>query len=390
MRQAMPPLDSLSREDLESEVLKLRRSLEETESHRQSSLDRLAKHIQELWLPHCVPRRRASEVSALEFARDFVRTSQPLVLTDLDDAAWPCFKLWADDEYLLTKVGDTVVSVNVTPDGRADSVNAAGQFVKPCEEQCQFSAFWRWVHGAEEGSSPAGVPYLSKQNDSLREEFAGLLEDIPASVPLAVEAFGNEPEAVNLWIGDERSVSSCHMDHYENLYTVVRGEKIFTLFPPAAVPFLHEMRCPAATYQRTAGDGRASGGECVGASEGFAVVPDSPPSDQVRDAWHELGGGQAVPWIPFDVAEPQDEARFPHFARLGRSLGVEVRVGAGEMLYLPATWYHRVAQRGLTVAVNYWHDMHFGHGFVHHMFLRDIAGLEAGEDDQDGVDSAAD
>lgn len=32
---------------------------------------------------------------------------------------------------------------------------------------------------------------------------------------LAVEAFGNEPEAVNIWIGDERAVSTMHKDHYE-------------------------------------------------------------------------------------------------------------------------------------------------------------------------------
>mgnify|MGYP006130037511 FL=1 len=27
--------------------------------------------------------------------------------------------------------------------------------------------------------------------------------------------------------------------------------------------------------------------------------------------------------------------------------------------YIPAFWHHRVAQRGETVAVNYWHDANF-------------------------------
>lgn len=35
------------------------------------------------------------------------------------------------------------------------------------------------------------------------------------SLALAREAFGNEPDAVNLWIGDDRSVSAVHKDHYE-------------------------------------------------------------------------------------------------------------------------------------------------------------------------------
>jgi hypothetical protein len=35
--------------------------------------------------------------------------------------------------------------------------------------------------------------------------------------------------------------------------------------------------------------------------------------------------------------------------------------------------YHRVAQRGLTVAVNYWHDMAFDHKYVYHNFLMGLA-----------------
>lgn len=53
------------------------------------------------------------------------------------------------------------------------------------------------------------------QNDSLRDEFPELYEDVPAFLELGKEAFGNEPDAVNIWIGDERAVSSMHKDHYE-------------------------------------------------------------------------------------------------------------------------------------------------------------------------------
>lgn len=41
---------------------------------------------------------------------------------------------------------------------------------------------------------------------------------IDEKLALAVEAFGNEPEATNLWIGDDRAVSSLHKDFYENMY----------------------------------------------------------------------------------------------------------------------------------------------------------------------------
>lgn len=58
-----------------------------------------------------------------------------------------------------------------------------------------------------------------------------------------------QPDAVNLWIGNGRSVTSIHngqcrqcqslilysdrTDPYENIYTVVRGAKHFTLLPPS-------------------------------------------------------------------------------------------------------------------------------------------------------------
>lgn len=43
------------------------------------------------------------------------------------------------------------------------------------------------------------------------------------------------------------------------------------------------------------------------------------------------------------------------------------------MLYLPALWYHRVSQKGITVAVNYWHDMQFDHKYVYYRFLQTLA-----------------
>ena len=43
---------------------------------------------------------------------------------------------------------------------------------------------------------------------------------------------GKTPDAVNFWMGGERSITSMHKDHYENIYGVVRGSKTFILHPP--------------------------------------------------------------------------------------------------------------------------------------------------------------
>lgn len=46
------------------------------------------------------------------------------------------------------------------------------------------------------------------------------------------------PDAQNLWMGYNDSVSSMHKDPYENIYCVVQGEKHFTLMPPDCYPFM--------------------------------------------------------------------------------------------------------------------------------------------------------
>ncbi len=68
-----------------------------------------------------------------------------------------------------------------------------------------------------------------------------------------------------------------------------------------------------------------------------------------------------TPWIPVDPDAP-DLKCYPLAARL-RPLHVVLR--AGELLYLPSMWFHKVAQRGdsegRTIANNHWVGfyMHF-------------------------------
>jgi jumonji domain-containing protein 7 len=65
---------------------------------------------------------------------------------------------------------------------------------------------------------PFGPCPFQHQNSSLTVEYPALVEDIQPGLPWAEDVFGGPPEATNLWIGDERSVTSFHKDHYENLY----------------------------------------------------------------------------------------------------------------------------------------------------------------------------
>eukprot|EP00735_Rhodelphis_limneticus_P010238 TRINITY_DN2958_c0_g1::TRINITY_DN2958_c0_g1_i1::g.3891::m.3891 TRINITY_DN2958_c0_g1::TRINITY_DN2958_c0_g1_i1::g.3891 ORF type:complete len:376 (+),score=66.58,sp/P0C870/JMJD7_HUMAN/45.95/2e-93,Cupin_8/PF13621.1/5e-78,Cupin_4/PF08007.7/2.9e+03,Cupin_4/PF08007.7/0.083,JmjC/PF02373.17/5.5e+03,JmjC/PF02373.17/0.69 TRINITY_DN2958_c0_g1_i1:2-1129(+) len=278
--------------------------------------------------------------SSIEFYRKYVSQNLPVVIRNAFDH-WPAMEKWNMD-YFSERLKGQDVSVNVTPDGYGDCIHS-GVFVKPEERKIPFSEFRQNLNDVEKRFRPAF--YISAQNDSLREEYPQFLDDVEPDIPLATEALGRMPEAVNLWIGDARSVSSLHQDHYENMYCVVRGAKHFILHPPMDLPFLYKESYPTASYHQKP-DGS------------FEISMDSM--------------SEPVPWVAVDVGEPDFE-RYPLY-RYVKPLTVTVE--EGEMLYLPSLWFHYVAQSGSgdhpTIAVNYWYDVDYDAKYVYQSLLTSI------------------
>lgn len=251
---------------------------------------------------------------------------------------------------------------------------------------------------------PPSVLYYSRQNDCFRKELPSIYKAtrhvIPASIDFAEEAFGTgQPEAVNLWMGDERAVSSMHKDPYENLFYVCSGEKIFTLCPPADAPMLYESDFLSASFdsqqprpkQKKFPKQRRwsvkTGYEDVEDSED-GNTSDSSEDDDIRlnqnndnkrakdgltvdiepirpgPSLEEEARPAYVRWIEADVSALTDPDYEGHqmqkFPLLKYSHPIhQIRVQAGEMLYLPALWFHRVTQSRETVGLNYWYNMNF-------------------------------
>lgn len=194
----------------------------------------------------------ASCQNPLEFYRDFVAPNRPCIFTSLIND-WDGLSKWSN-EYLSNKIGKCQVTVDVTPNGKADSIVSDGfgikkepVFVTPIERKMEFDEFLKLLE--ESRANPElGVPYAQHQQSSLSAEYSLLVEDAAEHIPFATEAFGGLPEAVNLWIGDERSETTFHKDHYENMYAVVKGEKHFTLLPPIDLPRMYIKNYPAAKF----------------------------------------------------------------------------------------------------------------------------------------------
>lgn len=189
-------------------------------------------------------------------------------------------------------------------------------------------------------------------------------------------------------------------DPYENIYTVVRGSKTFTLLPPSEAYCLHgpeplsllhfplllpkppdpDTLCFPNTTEQVFPHGRYTFDE---ASSTFIVERTSPKV--------------TLPWIPIDPLAP-DLGKFPRYA-LARPMRVTLH--AGDQLYLPAMWYHFVGQdvgwgpegpgKGVqaAIAINHWYDVRMdGYLWSMCMLQRRLLLALDGREDQDPESSS--
>ncbi|KAA1466374.1 Clavaminate synthase-like protein [Dentipellis sp. KUC8613] len=306
-----------------------------------------------------------SPPTPLEFSR-ICHISRPVLIKGCDVSRT---RQWTND-FLSKKMGNQLISIAVTPNGFADAVTTAEDgklyFTEPHVEKMTMDSFLALL----EDTSGKAAHYLQSQNgnmyqssffdapDDAPSEFEPLRPDVPAEIDWCSEAFGKHPDAVNLWIGNDRSVTSVHSDPYENIYYVVRGCKTFVLLPPTDGFYLQERLYPHAVYKPTGPGGR------------LVLTPS-------RDT-------PAIRWS--SITDPDFVQKLPPSAH-----PITISVHAGESLYLPAGWWHHVSQsRETTVALNWWYDIESqGMSWVWLNFLRggdDVPDvIETGIKEEDAV-----
>jgi peptidyl-lysine (3S)-dioxygenase / protease len=318
------------------------------------------------------------EPSALEFMR-FVSRNTPFVIRQAA-SEWPASKEW-NALYLRHALGNQPVRVAITPDGYvalsqatstaeqslADSVawhwfskadapvrlpNRETVFAKPCEEDQPFSEFLEDILRQEEQGEETlhevryaqtrrrflpcvydvaallnDINVRRTENDNLRNEYESLFAQVLPEIAFARIALQQQPEAINLWIGNSRSVTVLHKDNYENIYVQILGRKHFVLLPPCCYPCVNEQGLRSATYERL--------------------------NDKLQ-----LKLDQTDEEVPFAIWDPDfPEEAATAFSKLAQPMRVTLE--PGDMLYLPSMWYHKVSQscsrEGICVAVNYWY-----------------------------------
>eukprot|EP00890_Picochlorum_soloecismus_P005897 jgi/Picsp_1/6308/NSC_03657-R1_jmjc domain-containing protein 7-like len=279
-------------------------------------------------------------IDSISFLREFVSTSRPLLVKEerTVQQAWHARERWLDDEYLLSKAGDVEVTTALTPDGLADCPHDEF-FALPCSRKVPLRVFFELLLNQ---TGDGLVAYLQQQNSSLTYELPVLLDDVERRIEWAEEAFGNEPEAINLWIGRKPSKTSWHRDHFENIYVVVRGCKIVRLLPPTESYRMKLKRYPVATFEEA-----GAGGLVLNRNADNEVV-----------LWSSI-----MPCTCLDDSSHSREGFYCSSCKELRQDGMqplEVKVCAGDVLYIPACWWHEIHHGPtdeMTIVVNYWYDM---------------------------------
>jgi len=108
-----------------------------------------------------VERIPFSSFNVLSFYREFVSQNKPCIITGAVDH-WPAVRNWKDMNYLADRLNDVEVSVDVTPNGRADSIDDSfNYFVLPEERRMKFRDFLQHFR-----KSANEVLYIQHQNSS--------------------------------------------------------------------------------------------------------------------------------------------------------------------------------------------------------------------------------
>jgi hypothetical protein len=183
----------------------------------------------------------------------------------------------------------------VEPDSPADGTTGISTWMP-------FDAFAGDILARSAGpEAPPLFTQITQADESLPElwSLTALFESLLAQ---------DRPGQWNLWFGSGGHRINTHYDDWENFYFVLMGSKHFQLFPPEQVANLY----PA---PREGGIGGVTG--------------------SLVDAWNP------------------DTRVFPDYAE-AEAHSLRYSLAAGDMLYLPACWWHNVASDGLNFSANYW------------------------------------
>lgn len=215
-------------------------------------------------------------------------------------ADWPCTRLWESD-YLRDKVGRRTVTVTRSKQALYSVDPGKGHYAPDDMSPMAFGDFLDHIF-TQAGEGPRW--YLHKHN--IEQQLPELLPDIRIPDHIA----GSPMLLMSLWMGARGSITPIHHDFSDNFFVQARGRKRVVMYAPEPENAFY--RLPFRTL-----NGRSS--------------------------WHISRVGSL---------ESPERASFPHFERATR---FDVTVDQGDILYIPAFYWHEVhSLDSPSMSLSYW------------------------------------
>ena len=309
---------------------------------------------------HALERRDA--LTRKEFKREFFNKDKPVALGAVG-ARWPALDKWRDLRWLKNQHGHRNVPLEVgafddkawredvrslasfvdeflAPSARADARAGAGIESASDLAAPVFSAPSNADANTRRDANDVTVAYLAQHQ--LFEQIPDLLADFDA--PEVCDAFGGA-DRVNAWIGTRGTVTPCHFDSYDNLLGQVAGFKFVRLYHEKDAPFMYRHAGAWETNRTWPGS----------QTENEAETADDRALDRRATTIEcDVGGtlrarGAQGNISRVDVERP-DHEKFPLFANARH---MDVVLGPGEFVYIPARCWHYVRALTTSISLNF-------------------------------------
>ncbi|HEV8703220.1 MAG TPA: cupin-like domain-containing protein [Candidatus Polarisedimenticolia bacterium] len=238
------------------------------------------------------------------FFREFVSRRRPAILTGVAEV-WPAIARW-DPGHLKAILPDTEVRVEVWE--REETRNDPADYLRSVRRRpMRLGDFLELVRaGGPESRSHYLAQYpllraVPRLRDDIREPDEYMA--VPAYVPRALaRRMRLEP---SLWIGPAGAVTTLHFDSTHNLFVQIFGTKKVLLVPPEESDLVYY---PCAAF------------------------------------------GPNLHFSPVEAERP-DPVRHPRFLRASLR---ELVVRPGEILFIPAAWWHYLRALEPSISLNFW------------------------------------
>ena len=229
-------------------------------------------------------------LSCRDFCDQVLKLSEPALISEGLKGS-PAVERWSPATLRSANAG-RFVDVQVSTSGHWKF----GPLADPKEQyvlrNVPFETACDWITSSGEGDPKYYIPHLN-----MSENFSGLLTDL--NFPIS-----EDPPRVQLWVGSAGTVTPLHCDIDNNLFGQIYGSKTVTLFSPEETSFLYQ----------------------------FPV-------------------GSVTPHLSFVDVERPDLAKYPLYRNARMKT---VTILPGQLLFIPAGWWHHVRSVEISISVNQW------------------------------------